>query len=267
MNKTLISTAVAAVIGTASLSANAALTTSSVLVFDDGIGGCVAGGTYPDNCQYGLKTAIGGSWFSMDSDGSGSVEPVEKAPMINTGDGTITPKGTGIHIGSLQDGVATGSHSGLIDGTESPAFSIWEFFGNTGMDYLTSPITVVDDAYLGNPNVKVLDMTGWTITWNGITSIPMGGDSVNFGTSGVPGEINSGLGVLTCSTATCSDSSTFTLDYMAAVPKSNPTDGGVIYSLRLEGQVSAVPVPTAAWLFGSGLLGLVGVARRKKVQA
>ena len=28
--------------------------------------------------------------------------------------------------------------------------------------------------------------------------------------------------------------------------------------------VSAVPVPAAAWLFGSGLLGLVGVARLKK---
>jgi len=26
----------------------------------------------------------------------------------------------------------------------------------------------------------------------------------------------------------------------------------------------AVPVPAAVWLFGSGLLGLVGVARRKK---
>ena len=29
------------------------------------------------------------------------------------------------------------------------------------------------------------------------------------------------------------------------------------------GSVSAVPVPAAAWLFGSGLIGLVGVARRK----
>jgi hypothetical protein len=29
------------------------------------------------------------------------------------------------------------------------------------------------------------------------------------------------------------------------------------------GAVSAVPVPAAAWLFGSGLIGLVGVARRK----
>jgi hypothetical protein len=31
-----------------------------------------------------------------------------------------------------------------------------------------------------------------------------------------------------------------------------------------NGDVSAVPVPAAFWLFGSGLLGLVGMARRKK---
>ena len=31
-----------------------------------------------------------------------------------------------------------------------------------------------------------------------------------------------------------------------------------------SGNVSAVPVPAAVWLFGSGLLGLIGVARRKK---
>ena len=29
--------------------------------------------------------------------------------------------------------------------------------------------------------------------------------------------------------------------------------------------VRPIPVPTAVWLFGSGLLGLVGIARRKKV--
>ena len=31
-----------------------------------------------------------------------------------------------------------------------------------------------------------------------------------------------------------------------------------------SGDVSAVPIPAAAWLFGSGLLGLIGVARRKR---
>ena len=33
---------------------------------------------------------------------------------------------------------------------------------------------------------------------------------------------------------------------------------------RLEGVMSTVPVPAAAWLFGSGLAGLVAVARRKR---
>jgi hypothetical protein len=31
-----------------------------------------------------------------------------------------------------------------------------------------------------------------------------------------------------------------------------------------DGDVSSVPVPAAVWLFGSGLLGLIGIARRKK---
>ncbi len=31
-----------------------------------------------------------------------------------------------------------------------------------------------------------------------------------------------------------------------------------------SGDVSAVPVPAAVWLFGSGLIGLIGLARRKK---
>ena len=32
---------------------------------------------------------------------------------------------------------------------------------------------------------------------------------------------------------------------------------------EVEGTISAVPVPAAAWLFGSGLIGLIGFARRK----
>jgi len=32
-------------------------------------------------------------------------------------------------------------------------------------------------------------------------------------------------------------------------------------------EVQAVPVPAAVWLFGSGLIGLVGIARRKKAAA
>ena len=40
-----------------------------------------------------------------------------------------------------------------------------------------------------------------------------------------------------------------------------------IDNVSIVTDVSAVPVPAAVWLFGSGLLGLVGVARRKKALA
>lgn len=39
--------------------------------------------------------------------------------------------------------------------------------------------------------------------------------------------------------------------------------GGIGISLR-DVSVNAVPVPAAVWLFGSGLIGLIGIARRKK---
>jgi hypothetical protein len=41
--------------------------------------------------------------------------------------------------------------------------------------------------------------------------------------------------------------------------------GYSFYALAVRpGQIAAVPVPTAAWLLGSGLLGLLGVARKRK---
>ncbi len=46
----------------------------------------------------------------------------------------------------------------------------------------------------------------------------------------------------------------------------DPTGAGAVSAFRgfSGGSVSAVPIPAAAWLFGSAMLGLFGIARRKK---
>ena len=51
------------------------------------------------------------------------------------------------------------------------------------------------------------------------------------------------------------------LDTPIQVPDSGY--GAAIAGLQIQ-EITTVPVPAAVWLFGSGLLGLVGIARRKK---
>ena len=53
------------------------------------------------------------------------------------------------------------------------------------------------------------------------------------------------------------------LDDGGAGPDDNHDDMVVRLQIR-QGEFGVVPVPAAVWLFGSGLLGLVGIARRRR---
>ena len=165
----------------------------------------------------------------------------------------------GIDIGTAQ--AASGSHVGAPNGSESPNIdNPWAFFGNTGMHQTTSAVNIVSDDGAGN---VLLDFSGWDVTWNGIPSIPMGaGAHTTTGGAANP----EGQAILTCGN-TCEEGDTFSLAYSGRVPDPDASSfAGVAYRFDLSGTVgsAAVPVPAAVWLFGSGLLGLVGVARRKK---
>jgi hypothetical protein len=209
--------------------ANAVLATDAVLNFDSGIPGDPFDNSVPP---------LSGSYFSM---------RVSTATTIYT---VISPF-DGIQLGIAQP--ASGSHGGSPNGTESPGIdNPWEFFANTGMHETVAPITILSDDNNGN---VTLDFGGWSIEWNGI-DMPLGGSS------SFPED--TGIATMNCA-STCEAGDIFILEYAAHVEPGNPSGfGGVPYDLHLEGTVSTVPVPATAWLFGSGLLGLVGIARRKK---
>ncbi|MHB8624346.1 MAG: VPLPA-CTERM sorting domain-containing protein [Sulfuricaulis sp.] len=244
MNKTALSCALGLALGVAAFGAQAAAVNPGDKLTIN------SGNVSASNFSYSGT----GSYFGMDQNNNSKVDASEKTGIEAAGAGAVI-------IGSTQ--AATGSHSGAINGSELPAFDIWEFFGNTGMDYTTVAPT--------GSTAAGLNLSGWTVTWNGIAAIPMG---------------NGAWQPLNCSSLGCSGhtftngnamfvwdgiyGNSYTLNYTGTVPLGDPSGfGGVKYFLHLTGNVmqasaSPVPVPAAVWLFGSGLLGLVGVARRKK---
>ena len=120
------------------------------------------------------------------------------------------------------------------------------------MHQTTSPISILTDDGSGQ---VTLDFSGWSIVWSDDSLVmDLGGHHPLF--TG-----DTGIATLTCSND-CSAGDSFVLEYRSRVT-STPFDG-IHYGLHLEGVISAVPVPAAAWLFGSGLIGLLGVAQKRR---
>ena len=233
MKKTVLNTALAAVFGVAAMSAQAAtLSAGDVLTINSGV-------TVFDT--YGNAIGVSsGSWFGMDTDAN---------TKISAGEATAITGRNGVVIGSTQA-------PGYID--------TWNFFGPTGYHWTT--VAPTGDTTSG------VDMSGWTVAWGAVPNIPMG--------TGAWTPENCGAAHMGCTAETFANGvgsfnwsgnlgDSYTLWYTATVPDGDPSGfGNVQYAVYLEGTViTSVPVPAAVWLLGSGLLGLVGVARRRKTQA
>ncbi len=92
------------------------------------------------------------------------------------------------------------------------------------------------------------------------------GQAMAVNTSAAAGIVDTGL----WSVDTNNNTVNFSIDLAGTTGLLGASNMGIHWGMTcandvIEGGVSTVPVPAAAWLFGSGLLGLVGVARRKKV--
>lgn len=237
MNNKMMFSSLAVLLSANTGLAEAALSSSALLAFDTGYQICDSSG---------VCTGMTGSYFSVDTNDDGSFTAYESIGISPGTDG-------GLLVGQAQ--LASNSHSGYPDGTEiAPFDSPWTFLGNTGMHQSTTPTYIISDDGVGNVQ---LDFSGWSAVWNGNPDIDLGGDSANYASE-------TGLATVTCG-IDCSQGDSFTLDYAAHVPLNNSGLGGVYWGIHLEGTISAVPVPAAIWLFGSGLIALFAASRKRVV--
>lgn len=241
-NKNVLAAALLGVMGVAPFGAQAA-----VVNYGDRL--TLDAGAYAYDSFGNITAVAGGSYFAVDTDNNSTIATTEK---ILLSQGT-----TGIHIGIPTSPGA--SHTGNpLPGDTNEIDAPWSFFGNTGSTFTTVGIT--------GSTTAGLDMSGWGVTWNSIPVIPLGTGAWQTGIgphTGATGTFIDGIANFTWSGVY---GTAYSLDYRATVPDGDPSGfGGVRYELHLEGVVNAVPVPGAVWLLGSGALGLLGVARRKRV--
>lgn len=185
-----------------------------------------------------------GSWFAFDFNGNGNISGTEKSALSQ---GT-----TGLVIGVTTSPGA--SHPGPpVPGDANEITAPWLWFGNTGSDYLTIPVT--------GDTVSGLNMSGWTVTYNGST--------INMGNGAWGAGFSNGIGRLVWDGV---DGHAYTLDYHASVPFGDPGGfGGEPYALHLEGCVLGTPESVCAPVPESSTyammlagLGLVGWGARRR---
>lgn len=107
---------------------------------------------------------------------------------------------------------------------------------------------------LSIPNIQLWSNTNYSLTLFMTAEADSGYLSANGGSTGLTVDFIHTLKFPTAGTL-------FSLSDGITV---NSGEGYIVNNHWIDQSPAAVPIPAAVWLFGSGLLGLIGVARRKK---
>lgn len=136
-------------------------------------------------------------------------------------------------------------------------------------DVSTDHVSLATDGnYAGTQSVATFNdlqsgqMLGSTLVYNTYPNSQW--IDVNLNSAGIS-DVSAHLGSTYAVGGTCNSCSPYTNDGTGNdfLLGFSAVDGQAILTLDIQ-EVSAVPVPAAVWLFGSGLIGLAGFARRKK---
>jgi len=175
-----------------------------------------------------------------------------------TNDQVLLGAGNASAIGesSISNGIGSGSSINTMIGSFSVSGPTTVSFGFDATPYMLSQITAGGLASAANMSmtVTISDLiTNQTVfSWAPNGNLDVGETADQFNLNGGVGRVNTG-------------SSFFNPGLGHFASGANLASG--VYNLNITMKnsvfVSAVPVPTAAWLLGSGLIGLAGIARRK----
>lgn len=250
MNNNVLSTALGLILGVSSVGSYAAtVSNENTLTINPG----VLSGTGS------AQIVVAGSWFAMDENYNYMIDSNEKNALSQGAVGL--PIDAITYPGASHPGVPVVGDTNTIDAP-------FDFFGNTGSDYLTA---VVSGSTSSGASAGGLNLSGWTMTWNGFLPISLGGGAwqpLNCSALGCSGHTFTNGNAEFIWDGVPGD--TYTLNYAATVPAGDPSGfGGIRYYLHLEGVVEPIPVllPAAGWLLASGLLGLAGFAMRRRRDA
>jgi hypothetical protein len=245
LNKTLLSLSMAAIIGTAATPSSATLYSadfSGLFTWLDGVGKPLSNVSLPyyydSTWGYGLRTQISGS-MTINSDTGTGVASISPFDWQASGPMQI------YNIGLQAIGDGMGGSGTLVIGN-----MLFDWNGNNVV-----PVEIVWDA-AGLFSVGPY-FSGQTIT--GVGSVPAS-DGIKNGSYSI--------GAAPIATTTYdTDGMVLTGDdgIGGSLMTTGPfPDSNFNIDITTVTVTSVVPVPAAAWLFGSGLLGLLGFGRRRR---
>ena len=170
---------------------------------------------------------------------------------------TATPVGSGTFY-NLQMGVASSDPNGIMSSSDLSAGTIMKLYTDSTTSYTTGGAVATDIARATDGALWAsLGMTAAGGYWN-----------VSLAPSGFPSGTNGGINFITNNTgmnwakvadAGCTGGGCD----MVFASTFNTLAGAWKYGINDPATIHPVPLPAAAWFLASGLIGLVGLVRRK----